>query len=70
MMDGAWLHEKRGQIAFNWPTNPKILHMLPGLAQYYYNSMIDNDYFTVPTSGIGYFVLNSNAIFVELSFLL
>ena len=55
MMDGAWLHEKRGQIAFNWPTNPKILHMLPGLAQYYYNSMTDNDYFTVPTSGIGYF---------------
>lgn len=55
MMDGAWLHEKRGQIAFNWPTNPKILQMLPGLAQYYYNSMTENDYFTVPTSGIGYF---------------
>lgn len=43
MMDGAWLHEKRGQIAFNWPTNPKILQMLPGLAQYYYNSMTEND---------------------------
>lgn len=55
MMDGAWLHEKRGQIAFNWPTNPKILQILPGLAQYYYNSMTENDYFTVLTSGIGYF---------------
>lgn len=55
MMDGVWLHEKRGQIAFNWPTNPKILHMLPGLANYYYDSMTNNDYFTMPTSGIGYF---------------
>jgi hypothetical protein len=55
MMDGVWLHDKRGEIPFNWPVNPKILHMLPGLAEYYYDTMTDKDYFMAPTSGIGYF---------------
>lgn len=55
MNDGAWLHQKRGLIPFNWPINPKILQIAPALAKYYYESASDSDYFYMPTSGIGYF---------------
>lgn len=55
MNDGGWLHQKRGKIPFNWPINPKVLDMFPALAEYYYTTMTQNDYFYVPTSGIGYF---------------
>jgi hypothetical protein len=55
MEDGAWLHQKRGQIPFNWPINPKLLQLLPSMAKYFYGSMTNNDYFYSPTSGIGYF---------------
>lgn len=55
MNDGAWLHEKRGEIPFNWPVNPKILQIFPGLAEYYYDTMTTDDYFYSSTSGIGYF---------------
>lgn len=55
MNDGAWLHQQRGSIPFNWPANPKVLDMLPALADYYYSTMTQNDYFYASTSGIGYF---------------
>ena len=55
MEDGAWLHQNRGQIPFNWPVNPKLLQILPAMAKFYYSSMTSKDYFYSPTSGIGYF---------------
>lgn len=55
MEDGAWLHQKRGQVPFNWPVNPKLLQLLPGMAKFFYGSSTNSDYFYSPTSGIGYF---------------
>lgn len=55
MNDGAWLQEQRGKLPYNWPCNPRIFGMLPGLAEYYYDSMTTFDYFYIPTSGVGYY---------------
>ncbi|GHU67447.1 hypothetical protein FACS189413_02230 [Bacteroidia bacterium] len=55
MQGGTWLHDKRGIIPFNWPVNPRILQLLPALGRFYYENMTENDYFYMPTSGIGYF---------------
>lgn len=53
--DGIWLHDRRGDIPFNWPMNPQLLTILPGLADYYYSNLTDNDYIYSPTTGLGYF---------------
>lgn len=55
MNDGAWLHQKRGIVPFNWPTNPRLLQLVPAIAKYYYESASNVDYFMTPSSGIGYF---------------
>jgi len=55
MNEGSWIHDKRGKIPMNWPVNPYLLHLLPGLASFYYETATPLDYFYVSTSGIGYF---------------
>lgn len=55
MNEGSWMHDKRGKIPMNWPVNPYLLHLLPGLAAFYYETATPLDYFYVSTSGIGYF---------------
>lgn len=55
MNEGSWMHDKRGKIPMNWPVNPYLLRLLPGLAAFYYQTATPLDYFYVSTSGIGYF---------------
>ncbi len=55
MNEGSWMHDKRGKIPMNWPVNPYLLRLLPGLAAFYYHTATPLDYFYVSTSGIGYF---------------
>lgn len=53
--DGSWLHDRRGDIPFNWAMNPQLLTLLPGLADYYYSNLTNNDYIVSPTTGLGYY---------------
>ena len=53
--DGMWLHDRRGDIPFNWAMNPQLLTLLPGLADYYYTELTDNDYVISPTTGLGHY---------------
>jgi hypothetical protein len=40
-----WEDKNRGKIKLNWWMNPIVLEFCPGIAQYYYETKTENDYF-------------------------
>jgi hypothetical protein len=51
---GAWLDPHRGEIPINWGASPALLAEFPALAEYYYETATENDYFYAGVSGSGY----------------
>ena len=51
---GAWLDPQRGKVPINWGFQPRMLDVAPAMAEYYYNTMTDNDHFFCGCSGAGY----------------
>ena len=51
---GAWHDPKRGSVPINWGFQPRLLDVAPAMAEYYYNTMTDQDYFFCGCSGAGY----------------
>ncbi|KPJ63574.1 hypothetical protein AMK68_03690 [candidate division KD3-62 bacterium DG_56] len=51
---GAWLDAHRGEIPINWGVSPALLAEFPALAEYYYETATENDYFYAGVSGSGY----------------
>ncbi len=51
---GAWHDENRGKVPVNWGFQPRLLDLAPAMAEFYYTTMTDNDYFFCGCSGAGY----------------
>jgi len=51
---GAWHDEQRGRVPINWGFQPRMLDVAPAMAEYYYDTMTENDYFYCGCSGAGY----------------
>jgi hypothetical protein len=53
---GNWRREARGNVAFNWETQPLLVELAPALLGQYYESLTENDYLIAGPSGAGYVV--------------
>jgi len=51
---GAWHDPNRGKVPINWGFQPRMLDIAPAMAEYYYDTMTENDYFFCGCSGAGY----------------
>lgn len=51
---GAWRDENRGKVPINWGFQPRMLDIASGMAEYYFDTMTENDYFFCGCSGAGY----------------
>ena len=51
---GAWHDPARGQVPINWGFQPRMVDVAPAMAEYYYDTMTDRDYFFCGCSGAGY----------------
>lgn len=51
---GAWHDAARGSVPINWGFQPRMLDVAPAMAEYYYSTMTDKDYFFCGCSGAGY----------------
>ena len=51
---GAWHDPDRGKVPVNWGFQPRMLDIAPGMAEYYFSSMSEKDYFYCGCSGAGY----------------
>lgn len=51
---GAWLDPNRGKVPINWGMTPHLARLAPALAEYYYDTATENDYFVCGPSGSGY----------------
>ncbi len=51
---GAWHDANRGKVPINWGFQPRLLDVAPAMAEYYYQTMTDQDYFYCGCSGAGY----------------
>ncbi len=51
---GAWRDENRGKVVVNWGFQPRMLDIAPAMAEYYFETMTENDYFFCGCSGAGY----------------
>jgi len=50
----AWLNPDRGKVPINWGFQPRMLDVAPAMAEYYYATATENDYFYCGCSGAGY----------------
>jgi hypothetical protein len=51
---GAWHDPHRGKVVVNWGFQPRMIDVAPAMAEYYYETMSDKDYFFCGCSGAGY----------------
>ncbi len=51
---GAWFDIARGKVPINWGFQPLLIDLFPAIAEFYYNSLTENDYFYCGPSGAGY----------------
>lgn len=51
---GAWHDPRRGEVPVNWGFQPRMLDIAPAMAEYYFNTMSEKDYFFCGCSGAGY----------------
>jgi hypothetical protein len=51
---GAWHDDERGQLPINWGFQPRLIDVAPAMAEYYYRTMSENDYFFCGCSGAGH----------------
>lgn len=51
---GAWKDKDRGKVVVNWGFQPRMLDIAPAMAEYYFNTMTEKDYFYCGCSGAGY----------------
>lgn len=51
---GGWTQPERGTIPINWGMDPLLCTTHPGLMDFYYDGMTDQDHFFAATSGWGY----------------
>lgn len=51
---GAWRDPNRGKVAVNWGFQPRMADIAPAMAEYYFETMTENDYFFCGCSGAGY----------------
>lgn len=51
---GAWKDPNRGKVPINWGFQPRMLDIASGMAEYYFDTMTENDYFFCGCSGAGY----------------
>ena len=59
---GNWRREERGQVPFNWETQPLLIELAPALLGQYYQTRTPSDYLIAGPSGAGYIIppLNAN----------
>lgn len=55
----GWSEPERGQVPVNWLVNPHLLALFPAMAQHYYDTATDQDYFACAVSGAGYTLLSA-----------
>jgi len=53
---GNWFRKERGEVPFNWETQPLLVDIAPALLGRYYDSLTDKDYLIAGPSGAGYTV--------------
>ena len=58
LQGGAWLDPSRGKLPINWGMTPQLALLFPAIAEYYYDSATENDYFVCGPSGSGYLYPN------------
>lgn len=51
---GAWQDRNRGKVPVNWGFQPRMVDVAPAMAEYYYKTQTDKDYFFCGCSGAGY----------------
>lgn len=51
---GGFKDELRGSFAYTWGFLPLAYHLMPGVAQFYYENLKDNDYLVAAPSGASY----------------
>jgi hypothetical protein len=51
---GGWTQPQRGTIPINWGMDPLLCTTHPGLMDYYYDTMSEQDYFFAAAAGWGY----------------
>jgi len=49
-----WQSPVRGKLPFGWTISPSAIMLIPAVADYYYATATQNDYFLGAVSGIGY----------------
>lgn len=54
MNSGTWLQPERGKLPVNWGISPYLCEQFPGMMEYYYDTMTENDYFFDGPNGLGY----------------
>ena len=42
---GGWFDKARGKVPVNWGFQPRMVDVAPAMAEYYYKTMTENDYF-------------------------
>ncbi|GMU23452.1 MAG: hypothetical protein AMXMBFR13_35300 [Phycisphaerae bacterium] len=50
----AWVCPDRGKVPINWGFQPRMLELAPAMAEYYYTTATEKDYFYCGCSGAGY----------------
>ena len=53
-MSVLWEDKDRGSIPLNWTVSPGLVDIGPGILNYFYDSVTDNDCFSSGPSGLGY----------------
>ena len=53
-MSVLWDDKDRGSIPLNWTVSPGLVDIGPGILNYFYDSVTDNDCFSSGPSGLGY----------------
>lgn len=51
---GRFKDEEHGSFPYTWGFLPMAYDLMPGVAQYNYESLTENDYFAAPASGVAY----------------
>jgi hypothetical protein len=52
-MSDQWGDWRRGDVSMGWSLSPYIYELAPAVAEWYYDSATEADYFIAPPSGIG-----------------
>jgi hypothetical protein len=53
---GNWRRPERGQVPFNWETQPLLVELAPALLGLYYQTRSPSDYLIAGPSGAGYII--------------